>query len=120
MPGMLSCASLIRNPTAAMALPIPSVTIYSRSGCHLCTVVQRMARRIQEDLPFQLDCIDVDSNPLWAERFGDRVPVVLINQHEACFGKITEGQLRRAIAKARWGSPISRILSRLKLALTRE
>ena len=31
----------------------------------------------------------------------------------------TEGRLRRAIERARWRSPISRILSRLKLALTR-
>ena len=102
-----------------MASTTPAVTIYSRRGCHLCEVVRRIAQRIQQDVPFHLEYVEVDSSPLWLERFGNRVPVILIDQQEACSGKITEGQLRRAIEKARWRSPISRILSRLKLAHTR-
>ena len=102
-----------------MASAIPSITIYSRSGCHLCEVVHRIAQRIQQDVPFHLAYVDVESNPMWVERFGHRVPVVLIDQREACAGRITEGRLRQAIEKARRRSPISRILSRLKLALRR-
>ena len=102
-----------------MSTTTPSVTIYSRNGCHLCEVVRRIAQRIQQDVPFHLDYVDVDSNPVWAERFGHRVPVVLIDQREACTGRITEGRLRQALEKAHWRSPISRILSRLKLALRR-
>lgn len=102
-----------------MASDIPSVTIYSREGCHLCKVVHRIAKRVQQDLPFRLECIDVDSHPVCAERFGNRIPVVLINHHEKFSGKVTEGQLRKAIERARWRNPVSRILSRLKLALTR-
>ena len=98
---------------------IPSVTIYSRGGCHLCEVVHRIAKRVQQDLPFHLQYIDVASHPVWTERFGNRVPVVLIDQRERFSGRVTEGQLRQAIERARWRSPISRILSRLKLALTR-
>jgi Glutaredoxin-like domain (DUF836) len=97
----------------------PSVTIYSRRECHLCHVVYRIARRIQQDVPCHLEYVEVDSDPVWVERFGDRVPVVLIDSREVCSGTITEGRLRRAIEKARWRSPISRILFRLKLALTR-
>ena len=97
----------------------PSVTLYSRDGCHLCQVVHRIAQRVQQDLPFQLQYVDVDSHPVWAERFGARVPVILIDQRETFSGRVTEGQLRRAIERARWRSPISRILSRLKLALAR-
>jgi hypothetical protein len=70
-------------------------------------------------MPFHLEYVDVDSSPVWAERFGNRVPVVFIDDREISSGTITEGGLRRAIEKARWRSPISRILSRLKLALTR-
>ena len=79
----------------------------------------RVARRIQQDVPFRLEYVDVDSNPMWVGRFGNRVPVLLIDDREICSGAITEGRLRRALDKARWRSPISRILSRLKLALSR-
>lgn len=102
-----------------MAPVPPAVTIYSRKECHLCHVVYRIARRIQEDLSFYLEYVEMDSNPAWTERFGDRVPVVLIDGREISSGPIAEGRLRRAIEKARWRSPISRILSRLKLTLTR-
>ncbi len=98
---------------------IPSVTIYSRNGCHLCEVIYRMARRIQTDLAFQLRYVDVEAEADLAHRFGEQVPVVLIDGREIFFGRITESQLRRAIEKARWRNPISRILSRLKLALKR-
>ena len=52
-------------------------------------------------------------------QYGDRVPVVLIDGRESFPAKITGGELRKAIKKARWRNPISRILSRVKLALTR-
>ena len=96
-----------------------TVTIYSRQDCHLCAVVHRIARCLQEELPFRLDYVDIATDPALAKRYGDQVPVVLIDDREVLRGKVTEGQLRRAIKRARWRSPISRILFRVKLALIR-
>ncbi len=95
------------------------VTIVSRDNCHLCKVVYRVATHLQHDLPFNLDTVDVDSDQRLLIKYGDRVPVVLINEREALAGKVTAGDLRRAVEKARWRNPVSRILSRVKLALTR-
>ncbi len=95
------------------------VTIMSRHDCHLCRVVTRVARQVQQDLPFDLITVDIDSEERLRARYSDRVPVVLINDRETLSGKVTGGELREAIKKARWRNPISRILSRVKLALTR-
>ncbi len=95
------------------------ITIMSRQDCHLCRVVTRVARQVQQDLSFQLSVVDIDSDPGLRKRYGDRVPVVLLNDQETFSGKVTGGALREAIKKARWRNPISRILSRVKLALTR-
>ncbi len=95
------------------------VTIMSRRDCHLCRVVTRVAGQVQQDLPFHLSVVDVDSDPGLTARYGDRVPVVLLNDRETFAGKMTGGELREAIKRARWRNPISRILSRMKLALTR-
>lgn len=96
-----------------------TVTIYSRQGCHLCAVVHRIARHLQEEVPFRLDYVDIAANRALSDRYGDQVPVVLIDGREILRGKMTEGQLRRAVKRARWRSPISRILFRVKLALMR-
>lgn len=95
------------------------ITILSRRECHLCRVVTRVAEQVQQDLSFELRTIDVDSDNRLRMQYGDRIPVVLINDRETLSGKVTGGELREAIKKARWRNPISRILSRVKLALTR-
>jgi len=95
------------------------ITILSRRECHLCRVVTRVAEQVQQDLSFELRTIDVDSDNRLRTQYGDRIPVVLINDRETLSGKVTGGELREAIKKARWRNPISRILSRVKLALTR-
>jgi len=95
------------------------VTIMSRRECHLCHVVARVAAQVQEDLAFQLTIVDVDNDEHLRREYGDRIPVVLLDDREILSGKVTGGELRTAIQRARWRNPISRILSRVKLALTR-
>ena len=89
------------------------VTILSRSECHICDVVERMARHVQAEVPFTLTRMNIDEHADLAARYGELIPVVLIDQVETFAGKVTEGDFRRAIKRARWRRPISRILSRL-------
>lgn len=89
------------------------LTIISRDSCHLCDVVHRMAQRLQAEYPIELNKIIADTDPTLLAHYGKKVPVVLIDGMECCSGKITEGDLRRAMKRARWRRPISRILSRL-------
>lgn len=96
----------------AMNIPV-QVTILSRKDCHLCDVICRIAMHLQAELSITTKKVDVESDRALTERYGSRVPVVLIDEVEQFAGKVTEGELRRAIKKARWRRPISRILSRL-------
>lgn len=89
------------------------VIVLSRPDCHLCEVVLKMARRLQAETPYTLKYVDIADNPELLARYGMRIPVVLIDQVEACSGRVTEGDLRRAMKRARWSRRVSRILSRL-------
>lgn len=112
-----------------MPTPPPrTLTILSRPECHLCTVVDKMARRLAPDWQLQVEKRDVDSDPDWHRQYGACIPVVLLDGQALCTGRITEGDLRRALAQAlptadqknaRRRGPISRILSRLGLAARR-
>jgi hypothetical protein len=88
------------------------VTILSRHDCHLCDVVERMAKHVQAEVPFTLTRMNIDEQADLVARYGDLVPVVLIDQVETLSGRMTEGDFRRAVKRARWRQPISRILSR--------
>jgi len=76
------------------------VTIFSRHDCHLCDVVVRIAQQVQAEIPFTLTRKNIDADAGLAARYGDRIPVVLIDQVETFAGKVTEGEFRRAIQKA--------------------
>lgn|SRR5579885_2263679 len=96
-----------------------TVTVLSRPGCHLCEVVLATVRLVNLTHPFVLEHVDVESDPRLEARYGTRIPVILIDGAEALSGRVTDGQLRWALKKARWSRPVSRILSRLKETLRR-
>ncbi len=98
-----------------MSMPI-RVTVLSRDDCHLCDVVYRIATHLQSELHIETSKVSIENDRVLMERYGARVPVVLLDEVEQFEGNVTEGELRRAIKKARWRRPISRILSRLGYA----
>ncbi|HEX9743147.1 MAG TPA: glutaredoxin family protein [Nitrospiraceae bacterium] len=91
------------------------VTVLSRHDCHLCDVVMRIAQQVQSETPFALTRMNINEDADLAARYGDRVPVVLIDQVEVLSGKITEGDFRRAIQKSSRKGRFARILSLFRL-----
>ena len=98
-----------------MGMPI-RVTILSRENCHLCDVVYRIATHLQSELHIETSKVPIENDQLLMKRYWTRVPVILLDEVEHFAGNVTEGELRRAIKKARWRRSISRILSRLGYA----
>ncbi len=75
------------------------LTILSREGCHLCEVAHRIALQLQSEHSIEVRIVDVDGDDLLRERYGMRVPVVLLDDIEQLSGNVTEEELRRAIKK---------------------
>src|SRR5688572_11725853 len=98
-----------------MSMPI-RVTVLSRDHCHLCDAVYRMAMQLQSELHMEASKVSIEDDSLLTERYGARIPVVLLDGVEQSAGHVTEADLRRAIKKARSRRPISRILSCLGCA----
>lgn len=81
-----------------MSLPI-RVTILSREDCHLCDDVYRIAVRLQSELYIEVSKLSIDGDKVLVDRYGTRIPVVLLDEVEHCAGNVTEEELRRAIKK---------------------
>jgi hypothetical protein len=110
-----SIPQLVGSGHMSMRMPI-RVTILSREDCHLCEVVYRIATCLQSELHIEANKVSIESDRVLMECYGTRVPVVLLDEVEYFAGNVTEEDLRRAIKRARWRRPISRILSRLGYA----
>jgi len=74
-----------------------NVTIYSRHGCHLCDVMKDEVAQIQKDLEFTIEIIYIDRNTELEEKYGEQVPVILINGEIHDFFKLNETRFRKAL-----------------------
>ncbi len=54
------------------------VTVYSRSGCHLCEIAIDRIKSTIDELKFELDIKLIDNDLKLQEEYGEQVPVILI------------------------------------------
>ena len=77
-----------------------TVIVYSRPGCHLCEVM------LESIVPLlrgraSLQVRQVDDDPEWADLYGLKVPVLLVDDREICHFHLDRQALEAALA----GSP---------------
>ncbi|MFC0115209.1 glutaredoxin family protein [Kibdelosporangium aridum] len=76
------------------------VTVMTRAGCHACEVAEADIARICGDLGVSWSAEDVDADPELRAEYGDRVPVILIDDREHGYWKVEEPRLRAALSTA--------------------
>jgi len=75
------------------------VSIYSRSNCHLCEVALGILEGMREELKFEVKKILIDESPELEEKYGEKVPVILINGEPHDFFRVDPERFRLAISK---------------------
>lgn len=60
------------------------LTLYFREYCSLCHQMLAELKPWQEQYGFELQVIDVDTDPVLEERFNELVPVLMENESEIC------------------------------------
>jgi len=75
----------------------PRVRLYSRTNCHLCEVARADVQRICDELAVQFDETDVDRDPVLRAEYGDRVPVIVVDDKEHGYFRVDEARLRAAL-----------------------
>lgn len=75
------------------------VTLYTKPDCCLCEEARKTIERVQRDLSIELEQIDVTRNAALVDRYGERVPVVLVEGAETFEYRVDEQELRTEIAE---------------------
>jgi glutaredoxin len=76
------------------------ITIFSRSGCHLCEVAREEIERIAKEGDFEVSLkeILIDGNQELENEYGFMVPVIHIDGAMHGYGRVEEARLRKALA----------------------
>jgi glutaredoxin len=75
------------------------VSVYSRSNCHLCEVALEVISEIRKDYEFTITKILIDGDSELEEKYGEQVPVILINDQPHDFFRVDPERFRLAISK---------------------
>jgi glutaredoxin len=62
---------------------MPTLTLYTKPDCTLCDEARAALDRVRARIPFALDVVDISRDADLAARYGERVPVVLVDGEEA-------------------------------------
>jgi glutaredoxin len=80
-----------------------TVTLLTRAGCGLCTRALDQLRGICAEFGVEVGTVDVDevagTNPALRAEFGDRLPVVLLDDREHSYFEVDERRLRADLAR---------------------
>jgi glutaredoxin len=76
---------------------VKKVTVYSRSGCHLCEIAIDRIKSIMSELKFELDIKLIDDDLKLEEEYGEQVPVILIEDKVHDYWRVDLERFTKAI-----------------------
>ena len=74
------------------------VTLYTRPGCHLCDDARVVVARVCAELGETFVEIDITTDDDLQDRFGEEIPVTLVDGRQHDFWRVDETRLRTALA----------------------
>lgn len=75
------------------------LSLYTRSGCHLCEDMERDLPGFATALNFTTEIIPIDNNAELEQLYGSRVPVLAIGDEVICEYFLDKVSLTQAIAR---------------------
>jgi len=60
----------------------PTLTLYSRPGCHLCDEARTALERVRSRTPFTLREVNIETDDALHRRYLERIPVVALGDEE--------------------------------------
>lgn len=77
------------------------VTLYTRAGCHLCDEAKAQLVPLLRQFGLALREVDVDTDSELAARFGEEVPVVLLNGRKVAKYRVDAEQFHRLLERTK-------------------
>ena len=75
----------------------PLVTLYTRTGCHLCDQAKAVLADARRQTDFQYEEFDIDADPELRRMYNEEVPVVAINRTPVFRYAVDLGELLRRL-----------------------
>jgi glutaredoxin len=82
---------------------MPRLTLYTKPDCPLCDAAAEALARVRGRAPFDLEVVDIGPDPELRARYGERIPVVLVDGELTFEYEVDEQALEHRLSAA--GAP---------------
>ena len=72
----------------------PRVLLYTKPGCHLCDDARAVVDAVCAELGEQYDEVDITSSPALTARYGEEIPVTLVDGVQHDYWRVDPDRLR--------------------------
>ena len=73
------------------------VILYSKPGCHLCDDARAVIERVCAELGESYEELSILDDPALLERYGEEIPVTLVDGRQHDFWRVDPVRLRTAL-----------------------
>ena len=77
------------------------VTIYGRTGCHLCEDALKVLQSLKDELNFEIEEILIDGNEELQGLYGEQIPVTQIDGIHHDYWRVDPERFRSSLEKHR-------------------
>ena len=77
------------------------VTIYGRTGCHLCEDALKLLQSMKDELNFEIEEILIDGNEELEKLYGEKIPVTHIDGVHHDFWRVDPERFKSSLEKHR-------------------
>lgn len=75
------------------------ITLYGKAGCHLCDDARAVIEKVCADLGVSYVEIDITGDPELVRKYGEQIPVTLVDGAQHDFWRVDEARLRAALSR---------------------
>ena len=79
--------------------------MYSRPGCHLCDDALVVLERVRQQIPFELETVNIAGDRSLEARYRHDIPVITVDGEEAFRHRVDEATLRARLRAPEGASP---------------
>ena len=69
------------------------ITLYSKLDCHLCDRAKEVLDRCRQQIAFEIEVVDISQKPELLARYGQDIPVILLDGQEIARHFVRERKL---------------------------
>jgi glutaredoxin len=84
-----------------LKLAEPTLTLYSRRGCHLCDDMLAVLNEFSDTYHYRVEVRDIDLDPALHAKFNTLVPALYLGEHEICHYFLDLESLQSALEQHR-------------------